>query len=1224
MNTAELSLSPAEQRPYASSQRLRSASTQHRIQFGDERVYTGSIDDYGASAEWAPQPSGGSGPGSGGGTNAQHYQAQRSVSSSSSGGNLHAGLGQHEEVFLDLSASFNSAYPSISSDYPSSSSSYAHDGLGLSEMDVDATMAPMGAYQFDPSLSDHEQQSDHASHSHAHEYDQRQESYHRHENPPRHQQFQQQYQPHHSFTPSTGVHSAPDLASSDHYYGQPAPPSTAVSTNEASEDDAPLSSPYLGSPPSSPTKGSRARTRFQNRVSKAQPYPTSSSASPARSRSGSIKSSMLPSLSISTSHQSGSASSSPSFFPGGLPSPYRQSSTPNSATMDPSQSIRSSSPSSASSVSGNAMSRASSFSAASSIPPHEAALSEALAASTASIASMASAVSSANLYRSSASSTTATPVTVSRSQSRRGSPTKNSTGRVRKLCDIDRREVCLYSAANPGMKQDLIASKFDIDRTTVSKILRDKTKWLAIVGPRPDTAVAESPDSAATRSAGDNPSSPPSVATPHQLPTFPHTPHQGAVTSSTPMSMTSSISGLFSELSTTGTPSISHNRSSSDSTGISKIDSEVLNWVQSSMRIGAEPSDEALKTKAKEVAKRHRGLEMFKATGAWLDNFKTRTGLGRLLTARNTIVEESNLSDVSEDNLESHDDDDEHAEGRDRTQRGKTKRSKRQSILRRVHNEGAAASSSPLKSSETFGSSGGATSLPNTLKASKMEVDSRTPLRQAFAGSMSGDTSLDSEATPTHSTVHSRATSGTASASTDQEFNEAFAQYGTESTGSSIDQRRASPYGKGPTLSTPSRSGSFGSNKSLSTNGYSPSDPSQSPFAFGGFPPDGNNANAFGNPFPHSNSGGSGSNGTDYPLKSPFQTSSRQSSSQSLYSASFNAASGLPGSTDNSPQATYNPHGRSFSIASSTSSFSGLTAFSSQTSQGTPLSTSMSHSQSSSVPSTPAMGTSGYYSHGPTGTLSQLQAAFGTGQAPQAPVQISPQTVAPYLIQGGASEQSPQRIGLARRQTISGFPSPRSFQSVDLAPPSRVQSQAVSQQTSRRPSTASISDFAAIATTAPGSGSSTPVTALQAFEGLMMAHRWLNSQDASGFTQPGDLIASSDLRSRLAERLGLDLPSEAPGPLPRSASMSASMSLPGSRGATPSLSSSTTSNASAIHTGGKVQFPNSPSRPTRMRSGRTQSTSSIPQFSRSHSTLSLLDASMAEESQQHSHVSLHQ
>ncbi|SCV74699.1 BQ2448_7728 [Microbotryum intermedium] len=1220
MNTGELSLSPAAQHPYASSQRLRSASTQHRLQFGDDRVYTASIDDYGASAGWVPQPSGGGGLG--GGSNPHLYQAQRSISSSLSGGNLHTSFGQHEELYLDLSASINSSYPSTSSGYPSSSSSYNNDGLGLSEMDVDAAM---GEYRFDPSLSDHEQQSDHAPHSHAQGYErqQSQHSYLRHENPSRDQQFQQQYQPQHSFTPSTGVHSAPELASSEHYHVQQAPPPPAVSnvSHEASEDDAPLASPYLGSPPSSPTKGSRARTRFQNRVSKAQPYPTSSSASPARSRSGSFKSSMLPSLSISTSHQPGSASSSPSFFPGGLPSPYRHSSTPNSATMDPSQSIRSSSPSSASSVSGNAMSRASSFSAASSIPPNEAALSEALAASTASMTSMASAVSSANLYRSTASSTTATPATVSRSQSRRGSPAKSSTGRVRKLCDIDRREVCLYSAANPGMKQDLIASKFDIDRTTVSKILRDKTKWLAIVGPLPDAAVAESPDSAATPSAGENHSSPPSNATPHQSPIFPHTPHQGAVTSSTPMSMTFSISGLFSELSTTGTPSISHKRDSSDSVGISKIDSEVLTWVHSSMRTGSEPSDEALKTKAKEVAKSHRGLEMFKATGAWLDNFKTRTGLGRLLTARSTIVEESSLSDLSEDNLESHDDDDEHAEGGERSHRSKTKKSKRQSILRRNHNEAATALSSPLKSSEMIAPSGSTSSLPGTLKASKMEVDSRTPLRSAFAGSMAGDTSLDSEATPTHSTVHSHATSGTASASTDQEFNEAFAQYGSNGTAGSTDQRRASSYGKSPAMSTPSRSGSFGSNKSFSTNGYSPSDPSQSPFAFGGFSLEGSNVNAFANSLPHSSSGGSGSNGSEYPFKSPFQTSSRQSSSQSLYSASFNAASGLPGSTDNSPQATYNPHGRSFSIASSTSSFSGLTAFSSQASQGAPLSTSMSHSQSSSIPSTPAMGTSGYYSHGPTGTLSQLQAAFGSGQAPQPPVQISPQTVAPYLLQGGASEQSPQRIGLARRQTISGFPSPPPFQSVDLAPPSRVQSQAVSQQTSRRPSSASVSDIAIA--TATGSGSSTPVTALQAFEGLMMAHRWLNSQDASGFTQPGDLIASSDLRSRLAERLGLDLPSEAPGPLPRSASMSASTSLPGSRGATPSLASSITSNTSAVHTGGKVHFPNSPSRPTRMRPGRTQSTSSIPQFgmnSRSHSTLSLLDASMAEELQQHSQL----
>ncbi|SJX60457.1 uncharacterized protein SRS1_11768 [Sporisorium reilianum f. sp. reilianum] len=50
----------------------------------------------------------------------------------------------------------------------------------------------------------------------------------------------------------------------------------------------------------------------------------------------------------------------------------------------------------------------------------------------------------------------------------------------KKLRNIDRKRICDFSAANPAIKQDAIANEFGIERSTVSKILKQKEKWLAI------------------------------------------------------------------------------------------------------------------------------------------------------------------------------------------------------------------------------------------------------------------------------------------------------------------------------------------------------------------------------------------------------------------------------------------------------------------------------------------------------------------------------------------------------------------------------------------------------------------------------------------------------------------------------------------------------------------------------------------------------------------------
>jgi len=61
----------------------------------------------------------------------------------------------------------------------------------------------------------------------------------------------------------------------------------------------------------------------------------------------------------------------------------------------------------------------------------------------------------------------------------------------KKLRNIDRKRICDYSVANPAAKQDAIASQFGIERSTVSKILKQKEKWLAIDPESSDARIAK-------------------------------------------------------------------------------------------------------------------------------------------------------------------------------------------------------------------------------------------------------------------------------------------------------------------------------------------------------------------------------------------------------------------------------------------------------------------------------------------------------------------------------------------------------------------------------------------------------------------------------------------------------------------------------------------------------------------------------------------------------------
>ncbi len=50
----------------------------------------------------------------------------------------------------------------------------------------------------------------------------------------------------------------------------------------------------------------------------------------------------------------------------------------------------------------------------------------------------------------------------------------------KRLWNLDRLNICQFAEDNPGVKQEDIAAKFGVERSTVSKILKQKARWLHI------------------------------------------------------------------------------------------------------------------------------------------------------------------------------------------------------------------------------------------------------------------------------------------------------------------------------------------------------------------------------------------------------------------------------------------------------------------------------------------------------------------------------------------------------------------------------------------------------------------------------------------------------------------------------------------------------------------------------------------------------------------------
>lgn len=78
----------------------------------------------------------------------------------------------------------------------------------------------------------------------------------------------------------------------------------------------------------------------------------------------------------------------------------------------------------------------------------------------------------------------ATPVTVGDPSPTEdaGSDDENGPSGKKKsrLTNFDRRDICIYQRDTPGVRQEDIAKKWGVERSTISKILKEKQRWLAI------------------------------------------------------------------------------------------------------------------------------------------------------------------------------------------------------------------------------------------------------------------------------------------------------------------------------------------------------------------------------------------------------------------------------------------------------------------------------------------------------------------------------------------------------------------------------------------------------------------------------------------------------------------------------------------------------------------------------------------------------------------------
>ncbi|KAG6890786.1 hypothetical protein C0995_003216 [Termitomyces sp. Mi166 len=146
-------------------------------------------------------------------------------------------------------------------------------------------------------------------------------------------------------------------------------------------------------------------------------------------------------------------------------------------------------------------------------------------------------------------------------------------GKKRHLEDHDRKAICLYHQEHPQERQEDIGKEFDVERSTISKILKQKAKWLNI----PDTPGVRVSKHRRVQRVG-----------------------------------------------TSFTDLIVHDRPSK----FPEVEEELRKWVEECTARKLAISDNSIRERAKEVAK---GLgippEKFKASSGWVENFKSRANI---------------------------------------------------------------------------------------------------------------------------------------------------------------------------------------------------------------------------------------------------------------------------------------------------------------------------------------------------------------------------------------------------------------------------------------------------------------------------------------------------------------------------------------------------------------------------------------------------------------------
>ncbi|GAA5983982.1 hypothetical protein JCM11641_001415 [Rhodosporidiobolus odoratus] len=885
-------------------------------------------------------------------------------------------------------------------------------------------------------------------------------------------------------------------------------------------------------------------------------YPASAVPSPARSRASSCQSNAPASLQMS-------ALTSPTspFFPGGLPSPFQDHSAsfPFTAagTINPAQSVRSSSPSDTSSVSNLNMSRIESGSAASSVYADS------------------SSTCPSTPYRSGSLSSRGTGGERPSHQKhlrRRSSPMKGAR-HSRKLSNADRKAICQFHLAHPGVKQDDIGAHFGYERSTISKTLKYKDKYLAMGSDDESSATAiirsaEEERKAQYASCGSSHGPSPEASGQYGEFGLAGSPQK-------PLAASSSVSSLGSLDSYAGVAESSSGPAVIVGGRFPAIDNALAEWARDQVMLGNALTDASMQAQSRKIAK-SQGSGNFKASQTWLDGFKHRAGISNG-TFRSMPLNppSSPLAPVPTTShrwlpppKEEEDEEDEEPVVQDEDDEDYDLPSNARRSKRRHGNKTIRRLTDSAKSQLASFADGlvGRSSTPSSQRIS-------TP--SGIHGGNFGDLSLDADVTPTHTTIQTRAATDAAERSTGLAQPFSYSPSGVSDTGSVV---TSTPSRQAAHAPSPLNFGAVGSDE------YSPTDSlehSQTTFGYpGGLAYSNDFASVYGT------------------ATQPALTNSSSRSSLANFNGGNSAAA--------SPAPVYR-HDRSGSTASTNSVYSGLTAFSTHSqSTGTPLTGSLygsfrdSQTNLCSVPGTPAGGlgsasTTGYFTADqqqpsifPASSSSQYSQLPPSSQHSQHSSQqqgyphITHPSSASHAYPPGTPSnphaphdprQQDEPGSAGRRATISGG-APFSGRNTPVG--GTAMSSSLSQ--SPFPSTS-----AAASTTT--SASRPPVSLEQAFSSLEIAIDFLTTRAGQSLNVgPKDLVVLYELKAKMDQARASSLSSSATAPpTPTSAHLGASPFLAQQAAFPPSSSM-----------GGAATVAQKQSQ--RLRLSRTQSTGSVPSF----------------------------